>query len=97
MGSDFSSIPVPFVTAKLWGVADTAPYLHDGRATTLGAAILEHGGEAHFSAAAYDRLSLEEKIDLIAFLKTLRNPRKPNRGLASRSRSEDEDSEAYDD
>ena len=99
MGSDFSSIPVPFVTAKLWGVADTAPYLHDGRATTLGAAILGHGGEAHFSAAAYDRLSLDEKKDLIAFLKTLRNPRRPNRGLAPRSHSwsEDDDSEADDD
>ena len=24
-----------FITARLWGIADTAPYLHDGRATTL--------------------------------------------------------------
>ena len=89
MGSDFSSNPVPFVTAKLWGVADTAPYLHDGRATTLGAAILGHGGEAHFSATAYDQLRLADKTDLIAFLKTLRNPRNPNRDLVRHSQSKD--------
>jgi cytochrome c peroxidase len=97
MGSDYAGVKVPFLTAKLWGVADTAPYLHDGRATTLSAAILGHGGEAEFSAAAYDRMSLEEKNDLIAFLKTLRNPRRPNKGLAPRSRSEDENYEADDD
>ena len=97
MGSDYAGVVVPFLTAKLWGVADTAPYLHDGRAPTLDAAILGHGGEAEFSAAAYDRLSLEEKKDLIAFLKTLRNPRRPNRGLGPRSRSKDDDSEADDD
>ena len=27
-------------TPPLWGVADSAPYLHDGRAATLEAAIL---------------------------------------------------------
>jgi hypothetical protein len=81
MGSDYAGVVVPFLSAKLWGVADTAPYLHDGRATTLGAAILEHGGEAAFSAEAYRRLTLEEKKDLIAFLRTLRNPRRPNKGL----------------
>ena len=35
-----------FTTARLWGIADTGPYLHDGRATTLSEAILLHGGEA---------------------------------------------------
>jgi cytochrome c peroxidase len=39
-----------FLTENLWGVATTAPYLHDGRATTLAEAILEHGGEAQSSA-----------------------------------------------
>jgi mono/diheme cytochrome c family protein len=32
-----------FMTENLWGVASTAPYMHDGRATTLTEAILEHG------------------------------------------------------
>lgn len=34
-----------FLTEALWGVGSTAPYLHDGRATTLTEAILCHGGE----------------------------------------------------
>ena len=33
-----------FTTARLWGVADTAPYLHDGRATTLSQAIMLQTG-----------------------------------------------------
>ena len=39
-----------FMTENLWGVGSTAPYMHDGRATTLAEAILEHGGEAQASA-----------------------------------------------
>lgn len=39
-----------FLTENLWGVGSTAPYMHDGRATTLAEAILEHGGEAQNSA-----------------------------------------------
>ena len=35
-----------FTTARLWSIADSAPYLHDGRAATLTEAILAHGGEA---------------------------------------------------
>ena len=34
----------------LWGVRDTAPYLHDGRAATLQQAIVQHGGQAAESA-----------------------------------------------
>ncbi len=70
-----------FITAKLWGVADSAPYLHDGRALTLTEAITSHGGEA---APARDQfLSMDERQqdELIAFLKTLRNPSRPNADL----------------
>jgi mono/diheme cytochrome c family protein len=42
-----------FLTENLWGVATTAPYMHDGRATTLAEAILEHGGEAQASASFF--------------------------------------------
>ncbi len=35
-----------FTTARLWGIADSGPYLHDGRATTLTEAIMLRGGEA---------------------------------------------------
>lgn len=40
------TIPAPlFVTRPLWGVADTNPWMHDGRAITLHEAILYHGGK----------------------------------------------------
>ena len=45
-----------FLTENLWGVGSTAPYLHDGRATTLTEAILEHGGEAQASRDAFAAL-----------------------------------------
>jgi len=57
-----------FLTENLWGVGSTAPYMHDGRATTLTEAILFHGGEATSSRAAFNNLSDGSKLDLIAFL-----------------------------
>ncbi|MCA9159317.1 MAG: hypothetical protein KDA72_13375 [Planctomycetales bacterium] len=61
-------------TAPLWGVADTAPYMHDGRAATLEEAIHLHGGEGASSRAHYRALSDEEKEHVIAFLQSLRAP-----------------------
>lgn len=66
-----------FITARLWGVADTAPYLHDGRATTLTDAILMHGGEAQAARDAFAALPSLERTRLITFLKRLRTPVKP--------------------
>ena len=67
-----------FITAKLWGVADTAPYLHDGRALTLNEAIVLHGGEALAAREAYQALSTADKNRLLKFLMSLRNPVDPN-------------------
>ena len=61
-------------TPPLWGVADSAPYFHDGGSPTLETAILRHAGTAKPVAAAYDRLSREDQQALVAFLKTLRAP-----------------------
>lgn len=58
-------------TPPLWGIEDTAPYMHDGRASTLENAILLHGGEATFSSAAYLALTPGEQGALIAFLEDL--------------------------
>lgn len=58
-------------TAPLWGVSQRTRFLHDGRAHTLEAAILAHGGEA---AAVIDRfrgLSEADGASLLAFLATL--------------------------
>ena len=60
-----------FLTENLWGVGATAPYLHDGRATTLTEAILEHGGEGASSRITFNNLSAPNQADLIAFLNNL--------------------------
>ena len=70
-----------FTTARLWGVADTAPYLHDGRATTLTEAIDAHGGEAQASRDAFAALSDKQRAQLLAFLGRLRTPDNPNEEL----------------
>ena len=61
-------------TPPLWGVADSAPYMHDGRARTLIEAIGYHDGEALFSKKKFLRLPTEERHALLVFLKTLRAP-----------------------
>jgi hypothetical protein len=60
-----------WLTKELWGVGSTAPYLHDGRATTLSEAILEHGGEAQDSRQNFSNLPAERRADLVAFLSNL--------------------------
>jgi hypothetical protein len=72
-----------FITAKLWGAADTAPYLHDGRAMTLNQAIILHGGEAESARNAYLALSNSKKNQLLSFLRSLRNPIMPNQDVLS--------------
>ena len=61
-------------TPPLWGVADSAPYLHDGRALTLEQAVEWHGGEAESSLRLYKRLKPAQRKQLIAFLQTLVAP-----------------------
>lgn len=60
-----------FLTRPLWGLAETAPYLHDGRATTIPEAIAMHGGDATVSRDAYLALSDDEQADLHIFLLSL--------------------------
>jgi CxxC motif-containing protein (DUF1111 family) len=61
-------------TPPLWGVRDSAPYMHDGRAGTLEQAIAFHGGEAQLSANRFFRLSHEDKSRVLAFLRSLAAP-----------------------
>jgi CxxC motif-containing protein (DUF1111 family) len=61
-------------TPPLWGVADCAPYFHDGGSPTLESAILRHDGDGRESKKRFNKLRSEEKSALIAFLKTLRAP-----------------------
>lgn len=76
-----SPLDAQFTTARLWGVSDTAPYLHDGRATTLAEAILQHGGEGRDARDAFAELDAERQAQLLAFLHSLRTPEAPSADL----------------
>jgi mono/diheme cytochrome c family protein len=86
------SIPADqFLTAELWGVGNTGPWLHDNRAGTLREAVLLHGEDAPPAAGAPGRSEAQEARDafakasaadqesLVAFLLSLRtfSPEKP--------------------
>ena len=66
--------PEEWKTPPLWGVADSAPYLHDGRAATLMDAIFRHGGDALPITNAFRHLPAGDQEALLAFLKTLKAP-----------------------
>ena len=77
--------PDEFLTAELWGVGSTSPYLHDDRAGTLREAILLHGedapppagdpgrSEAQESRDAFAELGSDEQKAVVSFLKSLVN------------------------
>src|SRR5215469_11552596 len=66
--------PDEFRTAPLWGVGQRIFFLHDGRTNNLVEAISAHtspGSEANKVIERFNRLSTEEKQDLINFLRSL--------------------------
>lgn len=60
-----------FRTPPLWGLSQTAPYLHDGRASTIQEAILQHEGEALTVQQSYESLSSEDQEKVLKFLNSL--------------------------
>jgi mono/diheme cytochrome c family protein len=66
--------PSEWKTPPLWGVADSAPYMHDGAAPTLKAAILRHNGDGKAVTEAYRKLSGADQEAVLAFLRTLKAP-----------------------
>jgi mono/diheme cytochrome c family protein len=67
-------LPEEWKTPPLWGVADSAPYFHDGGSHTLEAAILRHLGDAASVTEAYKALSAADRAAVVEFLKTLKAP-----------------------
>ncbi len=77
--------PDEFLTAELWGVGSTSPYLHDDRAGTLQEAILLHGedtppppgdparSEAQEARDGFAGLAGDERAAVVTFLKSLVN------------------------
>ena len=66
--------PDQWQTPPLWGVADSAPYFHDGGSPTLLTAINRHLGQAASSQEKFTDLSTTDEECLIKFLKTLKAP-----------------------
>ena len=60
-----------FRTPPLWGLGTTAPYLHDGRASTIEDAIAQHAGEATAARLEVVELSDPDRDALLAFLRSL--------------------------
>jgi len=68
---EFKKGPSVWRTKELWGVASTAPWIHDGRATTLEEAIRWHGGEGADSRGKYFDLDERQQEQVMDFLKNL--------------------------
>ena len=70
-----SRLPKPNGACRHCGaVGSSGPYLHDGRATTLAAAIAEHGGEGQASADRFAALAPYQQQNLLSFLNSLSMP-----------------------
>ena len=69
LGPGLAAGPDPeWRTAPLWGLGQTAHFLHDGRAGSLEEAVLWHGGEAARSREAYRNLNSAERSVLHGWL-----------------------------
>lgn len=77
-----TEVPIPkdhpsldeWKTPPLWGVADSAPYFHDGASPDLESAIERHSGAGRHVRNRYRDLPQSDRAALISFLKTLRAP-----------------------
>lgn len=61
-------------TAPLWGLRDSAPYMHDGRAETVLEAISMHDGESQRTRNRFFSLPYENQQAILAFLETFVAP-----------------------
>lgn len=66
--------PSEWRTPPLWGVGDSAPYLHDGSAATLKDAIARHNGDAKTVTEKFRGLPQGDQTALLTFLKSLKAP-----------------------
>ncbi len=58
-------------TPPLWGLRHSGPYMHDGRAATVTAAIELHAGQAAASAKRFEQLSPKRRQQLLMFLDSI--------------------------
>jgi CxxC motif-containing protein (DUF1111 family) len=58
-------------TPPLWGISESAPYLHDGSAATISEAIRRHANQGATARKAFQELSHEEQKALLEFLDSI--------------------------
>ena len=61
-------------TPPLWGIRDSGPYMHDGRAASIAQAVTLHGGQGAPAARRYAELSPRRKQQIDGFLMSLTPP-----------------------
>jgi CxxC motif-containing protein (DUF1111 family) len=66
--------PAEWKTPPLWGVADSAPYWHDGSAATLRDAVMHHRGMGKAVTERFKALPTGDQAAVLAFLGTLKAP-----------------------
>ncbi len=87
LGSDYCGVPTSqsgsdpsapgdseWRTPPLWGLAASAPYLHDGRARTIEEAIAAHGAQGETATTAFFLLTKAKRAEILAFLNALAPP-----------------------
>jgi CxxC motif-containing protein (DUF1111 family) len=68
--------PRHYLTRRLWGLATSPPYMYDGEAAWIDAAIEAHGGDAIGARAAFHALEHREKGALRVYLLSLTRERR---------------------
>ncbi len=61
-------------TPPLWGLRDSGPYMHDGRASRIDQAVAQHGGQGAESARRFAELSPRRRRQVEIFLMSLAAP-----------------------
>jgi len=68
--------PAHYLTRRLWGLAGSPPYFHDGEKPSFDDAIEAHDGEASDARKAYRALGFEQKGAVRVFLLSLARTRR---------------------
>lgn len=66
-----AALPSELRTPPLWGLRRASLFLHDGRASSIDAAVTAHAGQAQAARDAYAALTEPERLEVLQFLRTL--------------------------
>lgn len=66
-----AALPSELRTPPLWGLGRASLFLHDGRASSIDAAVMAHAVQAQAARDTYAALSEPERLEVLQFLRTL--------------------------